>query len=225
MVERGYDNYDRTKIFRHKDTRDKRCVAKDRISRSILESLDLSNPKDFKAILMPCYWGPELVFLRERGVPAENIFIVERNKKIWSTIRSHPSWGPHLHNVKTSYIPLSAAQAIDFAYAELGRCDFVYLDFFGPPDDSHWMMFLKIFKLRILRSTGKLLVTFGKTRCRNYVYEVNKKLSNSKVPTLAMIRAAIKMTGHTEAKIEDHKYISSEGAGRRYFISTEVTIP
>lgn len=219
---RSYTAYNNSAVFRNRERRNKRCIEKDKILLPILSSLNLNNPKSFKAILMPCLWGPELIYLRNKNVPPENIFIIERERRTWATIRSHPSWGPHLHNVKTTYKPLPATQAIDFAYAEIGQCDLIYLDFFGQPNNSHWFLFRKIFKLEILKQHGKFLATFGKTRCRGYVHEINKKLSKEVVPTLTMIKAAMKIN-HQNGNVYNHQYSSREGNGRRDFLTTIVS--
>ena len=65
-----------------KKHRDKKCVNKDVIVRSIIRALKILDPRNFFAMLMPNLFGIEIFFLHNRGVPSSNIYAVERDPDI-----------------------------------------------------------------------------------------------------------------------------------------------
>ena len=57
--------------------RDARCREKDSVIKPILWSVDIPDPRDFHALLMPCTQGPELDILGSKGVPPSNVWAIE----------------------------------------------------------------------------------------------------------------------------------------------------
>lgn len=168
---------------------------------------------------MPCLHGPEISILQSKKVPNRNLVAIERDPATWKEIRDRLGFdvGP---------APLEANEAIDHIYAKHeDGFDLIYLDFFSRPTFSHLQMLQKIFSFKMIRNGGKLILTFGKGRCRPEVREMNDMLlkRNEVLPTKTEILAAAEISRHQAPKwIKNHEYRSSAGGNRViHFITTE----
>lgn len=185
----------------------------------ILEGIQILKPETWKAILMPCLHGPEISILQNKCVPCSNLIAIERDPRTWKEIRDRLRFdvGPE---------PLEANEAIDHIAAKHDDgFDLIYLDFFSRPTFSHLQMLQKIFTFKMIRKGGKLILTFGKGRCRPEVREINDMLldRNEVLPTKTEILAAAEISRHHPPKwIKNHEYRSSAGGNRViHFITTE----
>ena len=184
-------------------------------------------------MLMPCLYGPELIYLREHDVPPQNIFIVEKDRDVWKRIRNPTKHMPHLFGVSTTPKPMSATDAVDYLEADLveldiGKFNLIYLDFFGRPDVAHIELLNKIFTIGMLEQESKLILTFGKTRCRSYVKTMSDILLKQDeaefVPTVALVETALRTANYRDpVRIVDHPYVSGEGSNKvTPYVTTEI---
>jgi len=206
-------------IFRIEKERHTRFKEKNSVICPILEKIRIESPGSWKAILMPCLHGPEISILKSKGVPSANIVAIERDPDTWRMIKSR-------HGFDVGPAPLEANEAIDHIYAKHeGGFDFIYLDFFSRPTFSHLQMLQKIFSFRMIRKGGKLILTFGRNRCRPEVREMNDMLLRGKelLPTKVWILAAAEISRHRHPKrIKNHEYKSSVGGNVNvHYITTE----
>lgn len=213
-------NEQETLVWRSKRLRNSRCGEKDAITRRIIEKMDVG--PGFRAILMPCLHGIEVDMLAGRGVAQERIFAIERVDKNWRDMRK-------MGRVTVTSRPMDAHHAIDHIEAVAsGGFDFIYGDFLGQPDFTHAEFLYKIFALKMVRPGGKMLLTFGRNRCRKLVKEFNDMLlrigRTEFVPTRHYVAAAVELAGHRKPRrIREHPYTSSAGSATpHHYVATEV---
>lgn len=214
------------KFSESKAKRDKFChLTKDPIFSPIITKSVIENGLNYHAILMPCLYGEEAFILQRMGVPMQNIFALERkayiHKEIVDCKRKDRK---ELFGMKTTLNPMPAYKGLERARSISKYFDLIYLDYFGQPDpQEHYQnTFQKIFKMKMLKSNGILITTFGLTRSSHETSENNKKLLKKLnncgiefVPTIAAILAAIESTNHPlPKKFYDSHYISTAGSNR-----------
>lgn len=168
---------------------------------------------------MPCLHGPEISILLNKGVPCWNLVAIERDPRTWKEIRDRLGFdvGPG---------PLEANEAIDHIYAKHeDGFDLIYLDFFSRPTFSHLQMLQKIFSFGMIKKGGKLILTFGKGRCRTEVRDMNNMLlKNGEIlPTKTEILAAAEISSHRAPEwMRNHEYKSSAGGNKViHYVTTE----
>lgn len=207
-----------TTFFADQQQRDLRCIDKDRVVVDALLKLNIT-PKHFRAILMPSLHGPEFRWLRERGVPARNLFLIERDPTIWREFKT----AIRFVGCSTTPKPMAAYQAVD--HAPLEPHDLVYLDYFNQPDYCHLRTLVKLFRLDLIDRRTRLLVTFGKNRVGsdNFGTIINPRL-RADAPGQAYVEAALTTSrAHlTIRKIVNHRYVTSMGIHPANFVTTEV---
>jgi hypothetical protein len=205
--------------FKILSERDRRCKEKNSVICPILEGIEIKAAKLWKAILMPCLHGPEISILLSKGIPRKNIVAIERDPDTWEEIRDR-------HAFDMGHGPLEANEAIDHIYAaHEDGFNLIYLDFFSRPTFSHLQMLQKIFSFGLIRKGGKLILTFGKGRCRTEVRDMNNMLlKNGEIlPTRTEILAAAEISRHRSPRwMRDHEYKSSAGGNKViHYITTE----
>jgi hypothetical protein len=168
---------------------------------------------------MPCLFGPEISIIKNKGVPSKNIVAIERDPQTWKEIRIR-------HGFDVGPAPLEANEAIDHIYAKHeDGFDLIYLDFFSRPTFSHLQMLQKIFAFQMIRKGGKLILTFGKARCRPEVRDMNNMLLRGAelLPTKTEILAATEITNHRRPRWQkNHEYRSIAGGNRViHYVTTE----
>lgn len=220
------------KFTRSKIDRDRYAQTKDAITVPILNSLEINDPKSFYALIMPCLYGVEAYILRQRGVPAKNMFALERNKTVHQEILKCERFDRQvLKGMRTTHREMSASTGLDRAYTISEKWNFIYLDFFSQPSgEEHYERTIRrIFSLKMLAKNSTLMLTFGRTRCSKEVSQVNKKMSKmslKEVETLAiseMVQAAISETDHQVQKsIANHSYKSQAGHNKQLDYVTTV---
>lgn len=208
------------RVWRDPALRASKCAEKDAITGKILDSMKIG--PQFRAILMPCLHGTEVDYLEKRGVSADRMFAIERVERNWKDMKADA-------RVTLTPRPLDAHLAIDHIEAVApGGFDLIYGDFLGQPDFTHAEFLFKIFKLRMIRPRGKLLLTFGLTRCRRLVKEFNTMLlglgGSRHVPTRHYVDAAIELTGHRKyrKRIREYVYKSRSQSNFHRYVVTEV---
>lgn len=214
-------NESNTIVWRSKRLRDSRCGEKDAITRKVIERLKIG--RDFRCILMPCLHGLEVDLLSARGAIPERIFAIERVDKNWRDMRK-------MGRVTLTPRPMDAHHAVDHIEAVVpGGFDFIYGDFLGQPDFTHAEFLYKIFALKMVRPGGKMLLTFGRNRCRRLVKEFNDMLLRigkvKFVPTRHYVAASAELAGHRQPRrILEHPYTStsSESSTPHHYVATEV---
>lgn len=210
------------RVWRSRALREMKCREKDAVTRKIMGRLRIG--PDFRAILMPCLHGIELGILEARGVSPDRIFAIERVDRNWQDMRREG-------RVTLTPWPMDASLAVDHIQADNpGGLDFIYGDFLGPPNFSHGEFLRKVFALRMIRPGGKLLLTFGLTRCRPVVKEWNDALlragRSEEIPTRLYVDAALEMTGHPRyRRFVPHPYRSRVGKASLRYVATEIDFP
>lgn len=186
--------------------RNLRSRNKDSVITPILESVRVQYPHRFKALLMPCLHGPELAILTKKGIPSSNIVAIENNPNTWLAMRSQLK-------IDVGHKPMDANERMDYAQAEHPEgFDLIYQDFYGQPAMKHREILLKIFRFKMLKSKGVLLLNFGITRTSRETNEMNDRLtqkSGELTPTMTDILGAIELAGHPKPKkLRNHTYKS-----------------
>lgn len=201
---------DQTDVFASaRRKRQSRFHAKDEVIIPLLESVPVPHPKTFRAVLMPCLYGPELTILERQGVLREHLFSVERDPQVHA-IQRDPKLPAHqhLHGIRTTPRPMGATEAIDHVHMMLGQVDLAYLDFFGQPALTHWTLLFKIFRLRLLAPRAVLILTFGGSRGEPFACQVNNRLKGS--VTQAYVDSALLRAHHpTYQSCAEHPYVSA----------------
>ena len=201
--------------------RDNKCKGKDEVLIPILDGLNLSKPKNFRAILMPCLFGREGFYLIGHGVPASNIVCLERDKEIWEEIRycRNPE-RKALKGIVTTEQPCSSAHGITWVSDVYPRWqfDFVYMDYFSRMNLEHIEGVLaKLLRLRMLKKRATLVLTFGENRAREKIVNFDRnlrKLTNK--PCEAVIAYLVKKLNYPKPSFYDtQSYISNAGKNRR----------
>lgn len=202
-------------FFVAKEQRDARCVEKDALTRRLFDGLGIPKPKTFKAILMPSLCGPEVDWLRARGVPARNLFAVERHQATWSVLSAR--------GLPTTPKPMLVQDALDHVPFE--RVDLAYLDFFGQPNGDHIHALRKLFRL-YLREGSRLWVTFGVNRGKTFSCNLNRRLRRVECAGEAYVRAAHALVdGAPRIRLlENHRYKTSTLYHPANFILTEIRL-
>lgn len=205
--------------FKVRRLRERRCREKNSVICPMLERIRIQSPRDWKAILMPCLHGPEIEIFRAKGVPNGNIVAIERDPSTWREIKNR-------HGFDVGPEPLEANEAIDHIYARHpDGFDLIYLDFYSRPTFAHLQMLQKIFTFQMIRKGAKLILTFGKGRCRPEVREINDMLlkRNETLPTKTEILAATELSKHRPPSwIKNHEYLSRAGDNRVvHYLTTE----
>ena len=121
--------------------------------------------------------------------------------------------------------PMDVDTALDHIWVMQPKHDLIYLDFFSQPTlAAHLPALDRIFSLGggMLKQGGKLLLTFGRNRCRTQARDLNQALSRRggwrKVP-LHFVDVALAKTGHRKyARCRIHDYVSRSWQ----FVITEV---
>lgn len=202
-----------------KEVREARCKRKDAIIGKILGSLQIDNPRDFHALLMPCLHGPEVDFLLSRGVPGANIWAIERERGTWEAMRANLP-------VRMLTEPMSSSASMPHIHAinPETRFDLVYLDYFGQPGAEHIAALRYLFMLRLLQPTATLILTFSANRCSQYSVSVNRSLRRSEGDISDTVKLYVdnvlsecrKLNSDIAAyrSCDLHSYPSSVGRGR-----------
>lgn len=189
--------------------RDARCGAKDALTKRIFASLNLNKPKQFTAVLMPSMYGPEVGWLRERGVPRRNLFAIEHDPLVHAVLR-----------IPAPRKPLAVEFALD--HVPFPTASLVYFDFFGPPNGKHLLAFYKLFKLGMVKRGTRLLATFGMNRGEAFSNNLNKRL-DVEAAGQAYIEAAHQRAGGPRIQhVTNHAYTSVVGVHTANFTLTEV---
>lgn len=178
--------------------RDARCKNKDAVTSLILDPLVIHKPNDFRALLMPSMYGPEVGILQAKGVPIENMFAIERDPKVHASYFKGSFKG-----IQTTPIPMNAVQAADHV---LFRADFVYLDFFGQPDGNHLETLRKLMRLKVVDKGTKLVTTFGANRGDSFSCTVNRLLRG--VPGECYVQAAAALAGMKVLDATSYEYLT-----------------
>lgn len=176
-----------TSFSQSRAARDRFCRGKDRVLVPILERLEIGNPADFRAVLMPSLYGIEARFLVAKGVPASNIFAIENNSAEYN-FDVHDEIAhcrlldrQEMRGMRTTERPAGVRDGLNAAWFEFGerQFSFIYLDFLSQPDfDLHfWGCLRKIVKGHMLRPRGVLLLNFGRSRCRQETAVFNHDLT------------------------------------------------
>lgn len=205
-------------FFRQKDERDSRCKEKNSVICPILRRIKVDRPYAWKAILMPCLHGPELAILRSKKVPAKNIVAIENDRETWGEIRLR-------HGLDCGAAPLEANLAVEeISCRHEDGFNLIYLDFFSRPTFSHLQMLQKIFSFKMLKPGAKLILTFGKGRCRPGARELNEMLlkDGEILPTKTEVLAAAEISRHPAPRwIRNHHYRSAAGNSLTRYVTTE----
>lgn len=204
--------------FRVKRIRDRRCKEKNSVICPILEAMKVPNPLKWKAILMPCLHGPEVPIFLGKGVPRQNLVAIERDPATWREIQ-------RTLDLDVGPEPLEANEAIEHIAAKHeDGFDLVYLDFFSRPTFSHLQMLQKLFSFKMLKPGAKLILTFGKGRCRPEVQQLNDMLNcqGQVLPTKVEVLAAAEISNHRPPRwIKNHNYLSKVGGNVIRYVTTE----
>lgn len=199
-----------------KRERDALFSEKDDVTLPLLSTVLMPDPSRFYAVLMPSLYGPEVFHLQERGVPAENLFAVERDPDVHAVLRNPPDDLHHLQHIRTTKRPLplhKAVERIPFDHVSLA-----YFDLFGQPDANHLKALFRLFRLYPMRPSGRLLLTAGRNRGEVFSCRLNARLVAPSVGQ-AYIEAALEESGHRWPEaIRNHQYISNN----IHFTITEV---
>jgi hypothetical protein len=176
---------------------------------------------------MPNCYGPELRILQQKGVPDKNVWAIERSAKDLKKMRK-------ILGVNLLSRPMDADEAIDRIWTMQPKNNLIYLDFFSQPDlPNHYWLFYKIFMLGggMIKPGGKLLLTYGKNRCRTEAKDFNNILMKSggwkQVPR-HYVDLALEKSGHRKYKsVKIHDYVSAspkKGCGFQplKFVLTEI---
>jgi hypothetical protein len=218
----------------NRDRRDKISQEKDAVILPLLSAIDIESPSDFHAIIMPCLYGPEAYVLVERGVPAANIFAIERDHLIHREIRECKRTDRFpLAGMSTTQVPMSASSALDRSFVLADEFDLIYLDFFAQPEyKTHYCQTIrKIFELRMLKNNGTLILNFGKARChKKGIADLNVRLLSqfadseiAHVPTKILVYAALYETKHPPpVSVSDYLYESHAGRSNKKYVTTVV---
>lgn len=202
-------------FFVAREQRDARCVDKDALTRRLFEGLVIPKPRSFKAILMPSLCGPEVEWLRERGVLARNLFAVERHEATWSVLSAR--------GLPTSPRPMLVQDALD--HVEFDQVGLAYLDFFGQPNGDHIHALRKLFRL-FMRKGSSLWVTFGVNRGKTFSCGLNRRLRGVECAGEAYVRAAHALVENAPPiqRLMNHRYKTSTLWHPANFILTEVRL-
>lgn len=188
--------------------RDRRCRPKDSRTLPILSRILIRRPRSFHAILMPNCYGPEVQILRERGVPDRNVWAIEREREDLVKMR-------RILDINLLPRPMDVDEALDHIWAVQPKNNLIYLDFFSQPTlHSHIQALLKVFSLGggMLKPGGKLLLTFGRNRCRSQSRDLNQALGRTggwkRVPQ-HFVDIALAKSGHRRyVRCRIHEYTS-----------------
>lgn len=168
-----------------------------------------SPPHDFcsgslKALCMPSEHGPEVRILRALGVPSQNIWAIERSRKVWSAQRAD--------KLRTPRKPGSAHRVVHFIQAEEPAFDLIYLDFYGPSPVGQHNVFKTIFGLEMIKPGGLLLCTISPSRGGLHTIELTKAFdTKSSIPWLLSA-----LGSHRKPlEIESERYLSPTQSGSK----------
>ena len=155
--------------FENRRLRDLRCQNKDSVIKPYLRRLDLSDPENFHAVLMPNLNCSGLRFLRDHGVPGKNIYAVERDRRVHALQRNpDPRTQPHLVGLQTTDVPMNLLESLDSIFVSIRardvKIDLFYLDFYGRAGAEHAESLEKVFGLNMLSPNGTLILTLGTNR-------------------------------------------------------------
>jgi hypothetical protein len=191
-----------------KEERDACFQEKDGVTLPLLKRVRIEEPTRFYAVLMPALYGPEVFYLRERGVPGRNLFAIERDPDVHAVLRNPPKAYTHLQGLQTTQHPLALQQAIErvpFPWLNL-----VYFDLFGQPDASHLCALFRLFRLFPFRSGGTLLLTHGRNRGAVFACRLNARITKTTTGQ-AYIETALRKAGHKRPRqYAEHEYVSDK---------------
>lgn len=203
-----------------KAIRDERCKAKRKIIVPILKSMKYS--KDTYILAMPCLFGDEAYLPIQYGMPAQNLFALERERdthaEIFNCTRSDRST---LKGIQTTKKPMQASKGIDEAYwTHSTKYDLIYLDYWSRLSymEHYRNSLLKIFTAKMLKDNGILILTSGRNRClkeakafnTDFLNALGKDITeniNEELILAAMQEAKVK----SEFKIKTVQYRSKSG--------------
>ncbi len=213
--------------------RDSRTKGKQEVITPILKELKPRYSKDFTILVMPCLYGNEVYHAIEHGVPPENIFALECDKEVHDEIvQCKRKDRKVLKGIQTTLKPELAFRSIDEAYyTHKKKYDFIYLDYWSKVGYMDYKnTILKIFKLKLLKPKGILIITSGKNRCakndhkfnKEFNYLLNKKQGNSICK--ALMQAAIVKSSHRKPsrQIQSIIYKSKGGGNRKMEYTTTI---
>jgi hypothetical protein len=186
------------------ERRNTECANKDRLLSRIFRGIRISNPNEFRAILMPCLYGMEVDFLLSRGVPKANMHAIERDKKVFRMMKSKIAKS---RGVTMTPKPMPDTEALSYFYALTGPHAFrlIYLDYFSRPGFRHLQALQRIFALRLLAPHSTLILNLGKTRCRVLTKQFSDSFCSKgeELPGKNMIIAAAGSASHPMPKVVD----------------------
>lgn len=200
-------------FFHTKKDRDARCQDKNRVVFNLLKDHPIESPLDFKALLMPGLFGPEISILKDRGVPYRNMWALEKDPKVFARfIKMYPE-------IRTPCRAMPSSQAIDDIYLEEKKFNLVYLDFYGVANFEVRKVLQKIFAFKMLSFPSLLMVTTGKMRCSSFIKKFNDELrENSGREGINSIYIKCLLTNdYSISKIMDYPYYSlNTKLGRKF---------
>lgn len=176
-----------TKFSMSRMDRDRFCKNKDKVLVPILDSIEISDPQSFRAILMPSLYGIEARLLVKKGVPASNLFAIENNS-VERDFNTHDEIlncrlpdRQEMNGMKTTGRPMGIVGALDeswFAF-DCRPFNLIYFDLLSQPcfKTHYWGCLRKIIKGGMLLKGGTLMMNFGRSRCRHEVADFNHKLT------------------------------------------------
>ena len=210
--------------------RDEVCAEKDKVVKPRIRSfLENINPKDVLALMMPSYRGPEVQTLEKAGVSRRQMFMLERDERVWNLTQKRSNVFPHLYGIQTTPYPMSACDGLDDFWAILNGKQFnlIYLDFFGRPQ-THEKLIRKLFVLNLVAPQALMMMIFGTNRGERHDIDISKILmktdKNMKhIPTQVLIRNAIAFAGARMYKsIVDIPYVSKVSQNSHKYVVTIV---
>jgi len=220
------DNIEEGRFTQSRKLRDEKSKEKDKVLIPLLKELDLSDPKHFHAILMPCWFGPEAYFLVKHNVPAKNLIALERDKEIWQEIRNCqlPERQP-LKGMQTTETPCSASRGINWVCTvkPTWKFNLIYLDYLSYMNFECLQETLrKIFRLKMLTKKATLIMTFGKNRTSDNILNFNQDLESMfEHPIETSVACTIKESGYRiPSFLGCQKYKSIGGGNHRLTYQT-----
>lgn len=186
-----------------REDRDERCRNKDEVTKRVLDAVPIDRPDAYTAVLMPSMHGPEVRYLRDRGVPVENLFAIERSREVHALYLDPPAGFEHFRGMLTTPRAMSAVDAVDHVPFE--PASLVYLDFFGQPDGTHAITLYKLMRLGVVAPGTTLITTFG-NRGDRFSCHLNSRLHVE--PGQAYVESAAERAGLAVTSVENHPYRS-----------------
>lgn len=203
------------------------CQSKDAIVASLINSLVIPRPALFKALLMPGLRGPEVKLLRDRGVPAENIYAVEIDSRVHAAqlacARKFNRRYPHLHGISVLEQPMDVKDAMAYLWGRGHRFSFVYLDFFGQMNPTRFWTLVALFNLKLVNHPGYVIVNAASTaRGSAFTNLVNRMVRDGGKVEEQYIKTAALRAGLAPSDSVSYSYVSGISRRKNRYNTTEV---